>query len=306
MHFEFTVLGANSATPMPGRFPSSFVLTYDHISVLLDCGEGAQIKLQEFGIKPSRIKLILISHLHGDHIFGLPGLIHSLHLNERTESLQVIGPFGIKRFIQDIMDVTGAVLHYPLEIRELTSDEYHFIMRLSHLDIYALPLKHRIPTYGYIFQENRSDLNIDKNAIERYSLTIEEIKKVKQGDSVERNGKVIPNHLMTLSPPPMRKMAYCTDTVFDPGIVQFIEGSDLLYHEATYLDEMAKKARERTHSTCREAAQIAVFARVKKLVIGHYSSRYRELKPLLDEARSVFPATELAMEGVTFSIEKTS
>jgi len=300
--FCLKVLGANSATPMPGRYPSSFVLQYDQQLMLIDCGEGAQIKMSEFKVKHSKLDYIFISHLHGDHIFGLPGLFSSLSLNGREKPIDIYGPIGIHRFLKAMAEVTGGQARHDINIHELDGTTSHQLGSINGLAVSAFPLKHRVPTLGYRFDEELRPHNIDSLAIERYNLSVEEIKAIKKGDSVMREDKLIPMDLLTLPSAPLRSFAYCSDTVYDPSIIPHIEGVDLLYHEATYLHDLEDKARERMHSTAYEAAEIAKSAMVRHLVIGHYSGRYKDLSVMTDEARLTFANTSLAEEGKEFYI----
>ncbi len=297
MRFALTVLGANSATPMPGRFPSSFVLNHHETLFLIDCGEGAQIKMSEFGIRRSRIDHVFISHLHGDHIFGLPGFINSYNLNNRTRPLYLYGPAGLSQFVNHIIDSTRARLSFELVFEEIQGKQYRKILDLPLLEVFAFPLVHRMPTYAYKFVEKHKPLNIRPEAIEKWSMSFAEIQEVKSGGDLLRNGQVITNGQLVLPPANRRSFVYCSDTMFTKTIIPYIQGCDLMYHEATYLHDLAKKARERMHSTAYEAAEIASLGRVKSLLIGHYSSRYKDLQPLLEEARSVFEHSYLATEG---------
>ena len=297
MRFELQVLGANSALPMPGRFPSSFVLNHNEQLNLIDCGEGSQIKMSEFRVKRSKIDRIFISHLHGDHIFGLPGVLHSFNLNARTRPLTLYGPPGIGRFVNEVMIATGGELNYPLSIEETRMDTYNHLVSLEHLDVYTFPLKHRVPTVAFKFVEKPGKFNIRKEAIEEFQLTIDEIKTIKEGKGIERKGMMLSHKSLVHPRNEKRTFVYCSDTCFDTSIVAYIRHADLLYHEATYMHEMADKAKSRLHSTAHEAALIAKKSDTKKLLIGHYSSRYKDLEPMLEEAKNVFPNTLIAREG---------
>lgn len=302
MKFEFMVLGANSATPMPGRFSSSFLVNYNENLILIDCGEGAQIKMSQFGVKRSKIDHILISHLHGDHVFGLPGLINSFNLNQRKSPLNIYGPMGIEHFVTQILSSTKAFIGFDLVFHEISVPEYQFIFIAHGVTVHAFPLQHRIPTYGYHISETHKQVNINPAAIEKFNLSIEEIRRVKENKSIWRNGKEIESDLLTLPSKPLRRFAYCSDTLYDEGIIPYIKGVNLLYHEATYLNDLVIKARERMHSTAYEAATIARLAEIETLVIGHYSSRYRDLSLFVDEAKQKFTNTRLAIEGSIFAV----
>lgn len=300
--FSFKVLGANSATPLPGRFPSSFVLQYNQRLMLIDCGEGAQIKMSQFKVKRSKLDYIFISHLHGDHIFGLPGFFNSLSLNGRVDPITIYGPKGIRLFLETLRDVTGGRAGHDIIIHELDGSITHDLGIINGLKVSAFPLQHRVPTLGYRFDEEPRQPGLSTEALATYRITIDEIKLLKQGIPIKRDGQVIPIEAVTKAPLPLRSFAYCSDTVYDPSIIPHIEAVDLLYHEATYLHELADKARERMHSTSIEAAMIARDALVKELIIGHYSGRYKDLSVMTDEAKTVFSETQLALEGEEFEI----
>ncbi len=303
MKFELLVLGANSATPLPDRFPSCFVLNHDNHLFIIDCGEGAQIKMSQYKVKRSRVNHIFISHMHGDHIFGLPGLINSFNLNGRQNPLTIFGPFGLKNYIHNTLASTQARLTFELKIVELDIEEAEIILALKHLSICAFPLKHRIPTYGYRFEEVNLEKNIEVGVIEKYNLTIEEIKSIKNGhDLIRDNGEILSNDLLTKPDRLKRAFTYCSDTIYDEGIIPYCQNTSTLYHEATYLQELEDLAEKRFHSTAQQAAQIASQSNAAQLIIGHYSSRYKELNPLLQEAKEVFDNTQLAIEGRSYSI----
>ena len=269
----------------------------------MDCGEGAQIKIVEYRIKPSRLKSIFITHLHGDHIYGLPGLLTSLNLGNRTKPLRVFGPVGIRNYINHMITITGGSLQYNIEYTEIDGEVSTELGVIDSLEVTAIPLKHRIPTYGYIFKEHLSEYSLIREAIGEYKLTIQEIQEVKKGNDIVRgNGVTIANDKLAYPIPKGRKFSYCTDTIYDPEIVPFIKDSDLLYHEATYLDELRDKAHERMHATTVEAAEIALKAKVKALLVGHYSSRYKDLTPVLHETQSIFANSYLAIGGKTYPV----
>ena len=302
MPLELIVLGANSAHPLIDRFSSSFVLRNGKRSFLIDAGEGCQIKLSQFKVKRSKISHIFISHLHGDHLYGLPGVITSYNLNHRPDRLTIWGPTGIRKFIDTILEVSEVKLCYELIVHEIGKDEFHQIEDLEEIEIFSFPLQHRIKTFGYLFREKHEFRNIIPERISQYKLTIEEIKAIKEGEDLKRDGAIIPNREMTYLKVSPKSFAYCSDTIYDEGLKELLKGVDLIYHEATYTDELKLQARARMHSTAREAAMIAAGSEAKSLLIGHFSSRYSDLSPLLKEARSVFLNTELATEGKTIII----
>lgn len=300
--FYFQVLGANSALPAAGRFPSSFILGHHNQLYLIDCGEGTQIKMSEYHIKRSRIGHIFISHMHGDHVLGLPGLLNSFSLNGRKEDLTIIGPSGIKKYIEGVLTSTYSHLSYNITYNELEIQGHKDLGRIGHLNVIAYSLDHRIPTCGYRFTEIIEGYNINSLSIKEFNLTIAEIKLAKQGKDIQRDNVLIPNSRLTLPQAEPRSFSYCSDTAYAPNILPHIEQSTLIYHEATYLKDKKEMARERKHSTAEEAATIAKMANVDQLVIGHYSSRYKDLTPLLVEARTKFHNTELAEEGRVYRI----
>lgn len=302
MPLTLVVLGANSAQPIPGRFSSSFVLIHNDHRFLIDAGEGCQIKMGQFKVKRSRISDVFISHLHGDHLYGLPGFITSLNLNQRKDPLHVWGPIGIKKYLNTIQEVSSIHMNFDLVITEIDNLKPKKITGYDGLEVVAFPMKHRIPTYGYLFREVRKDLNIRPEQVDHLNLTIEEIRKIKAGGDITRSGQVIKNEVLTYQKGVPRSFAYCSDTIYDESLVNIIRGVDVLYHEATYTEEFRDKAAERMHSTSREAALIAKKAKVNRLLIGHYSSRYGDLSPLLSEAQEVFEKTMLATEGVVINI----
>ncbi len=300
---DLVVLGANSALPLAGRFSSSFVLRTANRYFLIDAGEGCQMKLGQFKIKRSRISHVFISHMHGDHIFGLPGLITSFNLNNRKEDLNIVGPVGIKKYINVVLEVSRSVTNFELNITELDNKGLQQILRIDGIKISSFPLHHRISTFGYLFEEIVKEFNVFPDKIKEYNLTIKEIKAAKKGKNIIRgDGKKINFKEITYIKNEPLSFAYCSDTIFDPSLVKYISEVDLLYHEATYLHELKDQAKLRMHSTSQEAAEIAKRARVNKLIIGHYSSRYKDLGVLKREACKTFTNTEIAEEGKIFSI----
>lgn len=300
--FELTILGSNSALPAFNRFPSAQILNFDENLFLIDCGEGTQIKLSEFKIKRSRVNHIFISHLHGDHILGLPGLLNSYSLNGRTEPLYIYSPAGLEEIINTIFLHTEARTNYEIHFNILDPKQLYKVLELEGLTVYCFPLQHRITTVGYLFKEKRTEYKIKPESIQQFRLSIDQIKQVKKGKNITVDENEINYEELTYPPLPLRSFAYCSDTIYDESIIPYIQSCSLLYHEATYLDDMRIQARERMHSTTKEAAMIAKLANAGKLVIGHYSSRYKNLQPMVIEARAVFSETELAEEGRRFLV----
>ena len=297
--FEVTTLGNNSSLPVHGRFPSAQVVGYGPMLYLVDCGEGTQIRLSEYGIKRSRIDRIFISHLHGDHVYGLPGLINSYAHVSRSGPLHIYGPKGIRQMMDTILRLSESKLLYDIEYHELTADSMTRILDEGNLRVHAFPLRHRVKTYGFKFGEKDVQPRLDKEAVKKHNIPVRDIIALKER-------RITPAQLNLpddiLRQDKARCYAYCSDTVYDTSLVPWISAADLLYHEATFLQELEEKALETTHSTAFQAGMIARMADVGRLLIGHFSSRYTDLQPLLEEAQEVFPDTELALEGRTYQV----
>ncbi len=303
MKFEITILGSNSAFPAQGRYPSAQVVNHNETLFLVDCGEGTQIRMSDFGIKRTRISQIFISHLHGDHIYGLPGLINSYQHLSRTLPLHLYGPVGLRQMIETVLRLSQSMLDFEIVFHELQSTEKQKLLETKDLRVYAFPLTHRVPTYGYLFQEKHTTINVRKDAIAQYHLSVAQIKQIKSGLPVQTpSGEAIPEAAVIEPPRPPRSFAYCSDTRYDERIVPWIDHVTLLYHEATFLHALEHKARESMHSTALEAGMMAHHANAGKLLIGHFSSRYDDLTALLNEASEIFQNTDLALEGQTYQV----
>ncbi len=303
MTFELTILGSNSAIPAHQRHPSAQVLDVSENSYLIDCGEGTQMRMQTFQVRSGRIRQIFISHLHGDHIFGLIGLLTSYSLGGRTEPLQVFSPPGLRQVIEVQLAASQTQLKYELKFIELDTTLSQVIFEDARVSVTTIPLEHRIPTTGYLFREHPRLPNMRSEAIEEFQIPYQDIPAIKAGgDFRTTDGRVIPHQELVLPAAPPRSFAYCSDTVYLERLIPLLTGVDLLYHETTFMDELAEQAALTKHTTVRQAAHLAQAAGVGCLVMGHYSSRYRDLRPLLDEARAVFPASELGQEGRTYAV----
>lgn len=302
MDFRITILGANSAIPVHGRFPSGQFIQIHNQYILLDCGEGTQLRLRELGLKWSKIDYIFISHLHGDHFFGLPGFLTTISLLGREKTIHIFGPIGIQKVLRQFLDGSGAVLNFDLQFTETDTTSSSVIFENSIFKVTNIPLEHRGPTNGYRFDTIPQPRNIDSSKIKEYDLTIDQIKSAKAGHDLIINGKRIANTQLTLLPIPPKSYAYCSDTGHRAEIIPLIKSVNLLYHESTYLHEKLELAEWSKHTTAKQAGQIARDAQVDRLIIGHYSSRYRDLQPILDEARSEFDQVELALHGKIFEI----
>ncbi len=300
MRFALTILGVNAATPAFGRFPTSQVLQIHQHFFLLDCGEGTQMRMGDFDVPRHKIQQIFISHLHGDHVFGLPGLLFSYDLNGRQTPLDIYSPPGLEAMIAAQLRPGGS-LSYPLLFHEVDTYAPSLVFENKDVSVQSIPLKHGIPTVGYVFREKPRLLNIRSEKIAEYQLTIPQIKAAKAGEPVLlENGKLLENQELTLPPTPLRSYAFFTDTIYDESVLPYLQGVNLLYHDTTFCDDFAENAAITMHSTARQAAQLARKAGVGQLICGHYSSRYRELGVFLEEAGEVFENVVLGVEGRTY------
>jgi ribonuclease Z len=300
--FELTILGSSSALPTSRRFPTAHLLKVDERFYLIDCGEGTQIQLRKFGLNPARIHHIFISHLHGDHVFGLFGLLSTIGMMGRKVPLFLYGPERLKDLMKQHQLFFGP-LPYKLIFKSPGSDSSAYLYEDDKIAISAIPLKHRTVTFGYLFREKRKLLNVKKDQIEEYGLGIADVVKTKQGaDFTLDSGEVIPNSRLTLPPYRQRSYAYISDTVFDPNLAEQLKDVDLLFHEATFSKKDEKLAADTLHSTAEQAANLARLAGVRKLLIGHFSTRYTDYRLLEDEAREVFPNCDGVNDGDVYSL----
>ncbi|MBL4654610.1 MAG: ribonuclease Z [Bacteroidia bacterium] len=305
--FELTILGTSSAAPTRNRQPTAQVLNVNDRLYLIDCGEATQIQLKRYKIKFSKIDHIFISHLHGDHYLGLLGLISSMHLEGRTSDLHIYGPKGLDEIINIQLKYSQSQLKYAIHFNEVDTEINKVLLSNNQITVSSIPLKHRIPCAGYLFQESQKQRKIRKDKLEEYQIPINQINDIKDGaDYITESGEIIPNDELTLPPAPSRSLAYCSDTAYHEDIIPIIQGVDLLYHEATFMEDLSDRAHETNHSTTIEAGRIAHKAKVKKLIIGHFSARYADLEPLLEETKTVFENSYLAIEGETYSGEATT
>jgi ribonuclease Z len=301
--FSITILGSNSAIPTLKRNPTAQLLNYNERMFLIDCAEGTQLQLRRNHIKLQRISQIFISHLHGDHFFGLIGLISSMHLLGRSRELHVYGPPKLDEIIDIQLKVSETALKFPYYFHPLDPETNEVIFEDSRLMISTIPLKHSIPTCGFLFREKTGKRRIRKQIILDYLIPVERLPEIKDGaDFIDPNGKIIKNSEMTDDPFLSRSYAYCSDTAYNEAMIPIIENVDILYHEATFMNDMAKAAAEKFHSTALEAALIAKKANVGKLIIGHYSNRYETVQELVDEAKAEFTKVEAAEDGKVFSL----
>ncbi len=297
-NFELTILGCSSATPTSKRNPTAQLLNIAERFFLIDCGEATQIQLRRFKLKFQRINHIFISHLHGDHYLGLMGLISSMHLLGRTVDLHLYCPAELQEIIEIQFKHSQSYIKFPIVYHAHKYINNDIIFEDDRVEVSTIVLNHRIPCCGFVFKEKALLPSISKDAIHLFQLTVEEIIAIKAGGAlVKRSGEVIQNEVLMSKPNTPRTYAYCSDTCYDERIIEYIKGVDLLYHEATFLQEMESRAKETFHTTALQAGMMAKKAEVKQLMIGHYSARYKDLQPLLAEAKSVFENTILAVEG---------
>jgi ribonuclease Z len=303
-NFELTILGCSSATPTSTRNPTAQLLNIAERFFLIDCGEATQIQLRKFKLKFQRINTIFISHLHGDHYLGLPGLLSSMHLLGRTNELHLYCPAELQEIIEVQYKHSQSYLNFKIVYHPHKYINNDLIFEDDKVEVRTIVLNHRIPCCGFVFSEKPLLANISREVIKKYKLPVEQILAIKKGaDFINESGEVIPNEKLITRKLAPRKYAYCSDTMYDETIIEYIQHADLLYHEATFLNEMAARAKETFHTTALQAGEIAMKAEVKKLMIGHYSARYKDLQPLLEEAQLVFKNTILAKEGESTVVE---
>ena len=304
MPFELTILGSNSAIPIHGRHHTAQYLKIQNHHLLIDCGEGTQLQLQRYGLKAQRLEAIFISHLHGDHYLGLVGLLSSLHLQGRTKELHLLGPPQLSDIITTQLRYSQTTFRYPVHFHPLEMGTSEKIFENNKLSVTSIPLQHRIPCVGYIFQEKLHPLRINKEKLPD-DISHMEMAGLKNGEDIlDHTGNIrYKAKDLTYKRRKSRSYAYCKDTQYLPELAGTLNGVDLLYHEATFLNEKELKATNTYHATAGQAAQLAKAANVGQLIIGHFSARYKDLTPLQDEARKTFKDSYLAIEGQTFSIK---
>lgn len=302
MNFTVTILGSGSATPTLTRHATAQLLCYENDYCLVDCGEYTQVQLLRYKLRPGRLKYIFISHLHGDHYFGLIGLLTSLSLGQRKEDLWLFGPAGLDDIITLQLKYSDTRLSYHLHFQAVDTERAYPLLDTEFFTVETLPLRHRVPCAGFLFREKPPRRNLIKELLPP-DLPFEALRRLKEGSDVALpDGRLLRSEVLTRPGAPARSYAFCSDTVFHESLADLVRGVDLLYHEATFAHELHQRAEQTFHSTARQAAQLAHLAGAKRLLIGHFSSRYKDLSPLLDEAKAVFPATELAVEGHVFAV----
>jgi len=301
MKFEVTILGSSSATPVFNRNPSAQLLNCNEKYYLIDCGEGTQLQLAKYNLKAARIDHIFISHLHGDHYFGLIGLLSSLHLNGRIKPMQIFGPKPLLEILEIQFKYSDTTLRYPIEFFPIEANESQQIFENGDLIVKTIILNHRIPTTGFIFEQKKRQRKLIKEKTDDIPMAY--YTALKKGMDVELpDGTIIRSEDYTTPADSPRSYAYCSDTMYDERYFSIIKNCNTLYHEATFMHELLDRANETHHTTALQAGEIAKINGIDKLLIGHFSSRYKTLQMLLEEAQSVFENTELAVEGKTFSL----
>lgn len=301
--FAVTILGNNSAIPTPDRHPTAQVITCNDQLLLLDCGEGTQLQMTKYKIRRSKLRYIFISHLHGDHYFGLIGLISSLSLLGRSEPLTIFAPPELKAILDLQLQCAATVLKFDLHFIPLITDTARIILEDNDLQVSCFPTQHRIPCFGFSFYLQKRKRKIIPEQARAYEIPAAYYSQLQQGaDYLRKDNLLVKNDWVTLPPSKGKRYVYCADTIYDRGLLPHLQEADVVYHETTYLHSLEERAAERFHSTTVQAATLARDAQAKRLLIGHFSSKYTELQPFLEECCPVFPATELAAEGTTFII----
>lgn len=299
---KLTILGCYAATPRTITNPTSQVLEIRDRMFLIDCGEGTQVQLRKNKIKFSKINHIFISHLHGDHVYGLVGLVSTYMLLNRVNDLHIYGPKGIKEIITLQLKLSNSWTNYNLYFHELESAVSETVFEDDKVVVKTIPLKHRIYTNGYLFQEKFSERRLNIDAVQQYEIDQVYYRKIKHGGDITlEDGRVIPNTELTFDPEKPKSYAFCSDTVYNEDILPLIEDVDVLYHESTFLETEVLLAEKTMHSTAKEAARIALKAKAKNLVLGHYSTRYESILKFKEEAETVFPNVLLGDDGESFS-----
>lgn len=305
MALQVTILGCHSATPRTNAFTTSQYLEINRNHFLIDCGEGTQVQLRKHKVKFSKIERIFISHLHGDHFYGLIGLISTFSLLNREKDLHIYGPKGIKEIILLQLKLANSYTGYGLYFHELISTKSELIFENDQVEVYTIPLEHRVYTNGYLFKEKIGERKLDMLEINQIDeIKICDYQNLKNGrDFTLENGVVIKNEKLTFPPLLPTSYAFCSDTVYKPEICNIIKNVDLLYHESTFLKDREDLCISTKHSTAEQAAKIALQANAKKLIIGHYSSRYKNIDAFKQEAETVFSPTILGYEGLVVKVE---
>ena len=303
MNFELNILGCGSAKPTTRHQPTSQILNVRGKFFMIDCGEGVQTQMQKMGLSMMNIGHIFISHNHGDHVFGLPGLVGTMDLLGRTAELHVHAPLQVGDFIDFLLKTFYTDIGYKLIFHPVDVHQHTLVYEDRSITVYSIPLQHRLPTCGYLFKEKPGLPHIRREMIDAFNIPVSQINNIKAGASwTTEDGTIIPHERLTTPAKPPRSYAYCSDTVYLPHLKDILHGVTLLYHEATYMHERALRAEQTRHTTALQAATLACDAKVEKLCVGHFSASLKDENALLHEAQSVFPNTILANEGLVVSI----
>lgn len=298
---KLTTLGCYAATPRILTNPTAQLLEIQGHLFLIDCGEGTQIQIRKHKIKFSRITRIFISHLHGDHFFGLPGLISTFRLLGRETELHIYGPKGIKEAITLLFKLGDSWTNFPLRFHELESHSSECIFEDKKVRVYTLPLHHRIYTNGFLFKEKPGPRTLHIEAVRAYSIDKRQYNLIKNGaDGLSSQGTIVPNAVLTIDPPTPKSYAFCSDTAYHEVLIPLLKHVDVLYHESTFLEQDARLCEMTKHSTAKQAATIAREASVGRLILGHYSTRYKSIERFREEAITIFPRVDLAEDGKVF------
>ena len=304
MSLRLTILGCHSATPRVNAFPTSQYLEINDRHFIIDCGEGTQRQMRKYKVGYAKINHIFISHLHGDHFYGLVGLLSTFGILNREKELHVFGPKGIKEATEMLLKISQSHAKYELIFHELTSAKSELIFEDDKVSVHTIPLKHRVYTNGFLFKEKVKPKKLHIQNIENYpEIDKADYLNIKAGrDIVLSSGEIIPNEELTIESDKPKSFAYCSDTSFLPSIIPIIKNADLLYHEATFLSDKEDLAKKTLHSTANQAATIAKEANVKLLILGHYSGRYKNIELFKEEAKTIFSETLLAEPGKIFEV----
>ncbi|MBK9321204.1 MAG: ribonuclease Z [Bacteroidetes bacterium] len=304
MSFELTILGSSSATPVYNRHPTSQLLVFRDRHFLIDCGEATQMQMLKFKLRYHRITHILISHLHGDHYLGLTGLLSTFHLQGRTTDLHLFGQQELMDIIEMHLRLSHTQLRYNLIFHPIRHYSPETLLEDEDIYVRTVVLNHRIPCTGFIFGEKPRPRRLKVDKLQEYNIPFTQYSRIKSGENfTDGEGTIIRNEELTEDSIPPRRYAYCSDTIYMPELAETVKGVDLLYHEATFLHDLKERANATFHSTAKEAASIALEAGVGKLLIGHFSARYKQLDAFLEEATAIFPNTDLAVEGQVYRID---
>jgi len=307
--FDITILGCSSATPIFNRHPTSQWVTINNTHILLDCGEGTQMQIMKYGFKASKLSHIFISHLHGDHFLGLIGLVSSMNLNGRTDELHIYGPPPLKGLLDLHFNVSDTIIRYPLHFHETYNSDniddwgLFLLMETRDFKISTIPLQHSIPCKGFLIEEKNPPRKIKKDLVMDLNIPAEAMDYLKKGlVYTDSDGNTYSPKILTESPREIRKYAFCSDTRYLPDLKEILMGVSTLYHETTFGHDFLPRAELTFHSTVTQAATLARDIQADKLLMGHFSARYRDLSPLLDEAKAIFPKSFLGLEGITFEV----